>query len=411
MPPLIGSHHAWALVWGLSLLLFMPKIFLNKFMILVMSYGIYLYLMTNIFASSMDPWNVAALWREYYQLAMGVSIITYFEISQDYSGLAKLIKYTLFFILITAVMTLISSIIDPLYARNLGAASIANKYELKDILELQKFGGGSYGTAIAFMSILPVLIYFYKHPHQSPIRKFWIIVIISLTFIALFRMQIFANIMFAIFISMLSIVGAKNRKRIFLIIGFAILFIFIIPTSIYSEFFYYLSKLFSESIDISFKFQELGRFIEYGGNYMNQNNVIAGRAGRYPLLFLTFIKSPIFGCYFMTNGNEFGYNGIGAHLFWMNKITTMGITGFFFYIYILYAFIKKQTKKMMNEDFKFYIILSMMTIIFYGLLKVIGGRESWYTFFILLPGMYYLPLLKKEKTEEYNLLTNNNLTQ
>jgi hypothetical protein len=41
-------------------------------------------------------------------------------------------------------------------------------------------------------------------------------------------------------------------------------------------------------------------------------------------------------------------------------------------------------------------MLSAATIIFLGLLKAIGGREPWLMLILVIPGLYYLPLLEKQ---------------
>ena len=50
--------------------------------------------------------NVKTLWVEYYQIAVGCSIITYFHVSKDYLSLAKLVRWVLIFITITSALTI-----------------------------------------------------------------------------------------------------------------------------------------------------------------------------------------------------------------------------------------------------------------------------------------------------------------
>jgi len=52
-----------------------------------------------------------------------------------------------------------------------------------------------------------------------------------------------------------------------------------------------------------------------------------------------------------------------------------------------------------DKQFAFYFLLSVFSIIALGTMKTLTGRDLWYTFFIILPGFYYLPLLKKNTHE------------
>ena len=46
-----------------------------------------------------------------------------------------------------------------------------------------------------------------------------------------------------------------------------------------------------------------------------------------------------------------------------------------------------------------YFLLSLLSMVALGAMKTLIGRELWYTFFIIVPGLYYLPLLKKKKSK------------
>ena len=69
----------------------------------------------------------------------------YFRTSQDYKGLAILVKWTMILVGITAIMSIISSVIDPFYARKLIAG--------EGVGDIIKFGGGAYGFASALVCL------------------------------------------------------------------------------------------------------------------------------------------------------------------------------------------------------------------------------------------------------------------
>lgn len=294
-------------------------------------------------------------------------------------------------------MSIISSAIDPLYARNIiSVSSITSESERESILSLNRYGGGNYSTAIAFMCLYPILIYFYKNIRISIISKKQIIVYSVIIFLALLSMQIFGNILIAIAFGLIALLGMKKIKQSVLVIILLISITVIIPKEVYVNSLLFVSNYFNKDSDINYKIRDLADFFNSGVDTKDNNTTTGSRLERYPILMETFAKSPIFGCYFLSDESGNGYNSSGAHLYWMNKLTVTGIVGFLFFLFIPYSFIKNNLRYF-DSTYKFYYILASLSILSYGLIKVIGGREAWYTFFILLPGLYSLPLLKKNK--------------
>ena len=397
LPPVIRSHHLYTTIWGLSLLFFYPKIFLSKIMQYLVFYGLFFFLATNLIWYNIDKMNYYLIFYEFYYITVGVTVITYFIQVKDYLNLAKLVKWSLIFLLITAIMSIVSSFIDPMYARNiLNQASITLISEFDNVMKFRKLGGGTYSTAIAFMSLFPILIYSYKNKGSSFFSVTQIIFFSIIFFMALLGIQLFANIMISILIIFISILGIKkiNRSLITLILIFSIAFI--IPTNIYISTLNTLSNAFSTKSDINFKLNDLAMFLETGAE-IETNSTSAGlKAGRYPMLFESFRKSPFLGCYFLSDEYANGYNEAGRHLYWMNKLTTTGILGMILFLFIPFYHLKKLLKNI-NSEFKFFFLIASFSVLGYGFFKAIDGREAWYTFFIIIPGFYYLPLLKKTK--------------
>ena len=396
LPPIIRSHHLWTIIWVISLLIFNPKICLNKAIIYLLAYGLLLYLATETIWSNMDDWNYRRLFFEFYEIAIGVSVIIYFQQSNDYIGLAKITKWSIVFLCITAVMTIISSAIDPLYARNItGLATVTNESEIEAIINMERYGGGTYSTAGAFMCLFPIFIYYYKNIKVSLISKTQIIIISVIIFIALIGIQIFGNILIAIIFSIIALLGMKKIRQTSLAIFLFFLIILIIPKEKYVNSLLSVSEYFDKDSELNYKFRDLAIFIETGADIKDNSTGAGGRAERYPMLMQTFIKKPLLGCFYFSDKSGNGYNAVGAHLHWMNKLTITGIIGLIFFLLIPYNFIKSNSKRF-SPGYKFYYILASLSIISYGLIKQLGGRDTWYAFFIILPGLYYLPLLKKE---------------
>jgi hypothetical protein len=390
-------HYVWAIIWGLSLLVFYSKIFYSRTMVYIFTYGLIIFLATNTIWSSIDDWNYELLIREIYPIATGVSVITYFLHSKDYIGLAKITRWIIVFIFITAIMTIISSAIDPMYTRNMiGLSAASSESEREALLSIRRYGGGGYGTAAAFMCLFPIFIYYYKNIKMSLIQKNIIIIISIIIFYALLGMQVFGNILIAIGFSIFALLGTKKIKQSILAICLFFSIMLIIPKDIYVNRLLFVSDYFEKYSDINNKIRDLAIYIETGGNIEDNSTMVGGRVERYPMLMKTFLKSPLLGCYFFSDKTANGYRGSGAHLYWMNKLTVTGIIGLILFLIIPYCFIRNNLR-LFDSTYKYYYILASLSILSYGLMKNLIGRETWYAFFIILPGLYYLPLLKSKQ--------------
>lgn len=58
----------------------------------------------------------------------------------------------------------------------------------------------------------------------------------------------------------------------------------------------------------------------------------------------------------------------------------------------------------MQGKYGYYFMLSIFALIFYGLIKNIGGFEIWLAFFVIILGMCYLPLLNRGKLSKTELI-------
>ena len=405
LPPVVRSHHFWSAIWIVSLIFFYPQIFTKKAMVYVLFYGIVIYISIETIWSNIDFWNYKRLLFEFYEITIGISVITYFQQSKDFIGLARITLWSIFFLFITAIMSIFSSAIDPMYARDLTAlSSVTNESEREAILSFQVYGGGTYSTAAAFMCLFPGLIYYYKNIIISPLSKIQIIIFTLTLFFALFGMQIFGNILIGVVFSVIALLGVRKIRLSILLICFFFSIIIIIPKEVYVKSLITVGDLFDKDSELNYKFNDLAVFIETGADIKDNSTGVAGRAERYPSLFQTYMKGPLMGCFFFTDESANGYNRGGAHLYWMNKLTTTGIIGLIFFMYIPFNFIRNSLKQF-NSAYKFYYFLASLSILSYGLVKVVAGRDTWYSFFILLPGLYYLPLLRKEKKSEVSNIT------
>lgn len=392
LPSVLSSHVPWAIIWILSLVVFSPRVFLTKLMILVFIYGLFLGFGIFTFWRDMDLWNQRFLFTEFYHLSIGASVISYYFVSRDFFSLSKLARWAAIFILITAIMSIISSTIDPEYARNIiGVSAIENFFKVDEIMSMKKYGGGGYGTAIAFMSVLPLFVYFYKH--ITPSNKIFIFYLL-IVIIALFSMQIFANIIIGLLLVFFSFIGLNRFKKSLIFFMLIIGISYTIPKQYFINSLYKIGNMFNTYEELRYKFTDFAKFLETGAEIEDPSTGTGGRAQRLPELIISFSNNPVWGCYFFNKDGN-GYNPLGAHLYWANKLTTTGLVGFFIYISIIIYFVRK-LHSIVNKNVRYYYLLSSIGYLSYGLIKNLSSKGAWFAFFVIIPSFLFLPYIIKE---------------
>jgi len=365
---------------------------------IVWFYGIYLFFSLLTFNKNMDDWNKNLLINEFYQISVATSVISYYDFTKEYKKLALVTKWSLVFIIITAIMSIVTAFFNPMYARDIiGVEGLVSESEWNTVLSYKVYGGGGYGTAIAFMGIIPLLFYYYKNKNIITVKGKYILFCIITILIALLSMQIFANILLAILVLPFSLVRMRKRRKMFMLYSIIALLLLALPKPLFIDSLNEIANLFTEGSELHYKFRDFARFFEIGASF-DPSTGTGGRALRYPMLWESFVQSPFMGCYFLTDNNGNGYMHEGGHLFWMNKLTVMGLLGLLLFGLLIYYFVKKQLWNI-KSDYKYYYLLAIAVMLSYGLIKAIAGREVWYMLFIILPGLYYLNLLKRGNEE------------
>lgn len=389
LPPLLRSHHVYNIIWFFSLIIFSPKVFQNKLFLLVLLYGgLMIFVFFNTLWVNIGEWNKKQFLNEFYEIAVGVSVITYYRVEKDFYRLAKLARWTLFFVFITSVMSIITAFIEPTYARSLtGLSAINLQSDVDYYLSFKKLGGGTYGFAASLVCLFPALIYYVKNISISNIKMRYLIILLLSMFSALLGMQIFANILLATILILISFIFQGNNKNNIIVATVVLIIIFLIPIDTFVSLLSILGSLFSTQSAVYSKINDIITFIIYEDSI---NTGISVRAARYPLLLDSFVANPFVGHFLSGRTNDISY---GAHLHWMYKLAVYGLFGALPFFYILYKFIKNSLNYF-NKEHTFYFLLAVFSIIILGFMKTLAGREMWYMFFIIVPGLYYSQYLK-----------------
>ena len=395
--PYLGSFRFfWEPLGLLSFIFFYPKVILNKMVINILLYG---FLFTGILQYTL--WNFASDWykhsilEDFYNLVIFVFLAAYLLTAREFVFWGRLSKWGLYFLIITAIFTLVALQIAPTIIRE--SYSIDSN-DIQGYSTLFKLGFGGYGFGISLVALIPVLVFFIKSESKIFFSKKALWILLSLVLITLVQMQIFANIIVATFLIIFSFISSKNRIKGFFLNILLALILSLIPSSNYVKVLTNFSSNFSIDSDIYYKLNDMANYIDKSNE---SKNGIETRSARYPELFNAFSAKPIFGdasyaSYFQKELQN------GGHLFWMSRLTLWGIIGFIFYLLILKN-IFKPIHNLFDKEFRYYYGLSLFSVVVLGLIKNLAGREPYLMLLIIIPGLYFYSKSKLERNKRQYL--------
>lgn len=381
LPSILSSFLFYALCWFGALALLQPRVLLSKS-------SLYIYFWAFLYALFMFMGIYDIDYRfflsEILYVFLAISIYTYFISVGDYKGLARVILFTLIFIVITNITSIIGLDKFPMAARDLGGIlAIEGQFSLIELY--RKMGIASYGffTGLSFTTL--VIVYQIKN-NKGKIR-FLFIILLALIFWGLIKAQITAPLLLGTIGIIIGFGVTKEFKYSIIIVFFILLIFVLIPKSYISDIIVASANLFGGTtlhnhlIDISNAIDE--------GIMMGDTHV-SYRANRIPFLLEEFSKSPIIG-----GGESTG------HVFWLDRLSMFGLIGIIPWILILISQIKLNLK-ILSNDYKFYYLVSMLLFVSLGFMKNMDGREMMIIVFFLIPGIYYLKYLKKTQAHHIN---------
>ncbi|SHJ97279.1 hypothetical protein SAMN05444280_14418 [Tangfeifania diversioriginum] len=391
----LGSFaYLWAPLALITIILTRPSIFKKKLLIKVIFYGIFMVGILQFFLwNYLDDWNKGKIFGEFYNIFIMISILYYYKEKKEYHKLALIAKYAFIFILIGIIGTNIALSLDSMIVRQ---SASSGKFTSYQVMVYKYTGAMGYNYIQAMVCLIPILIFYIKNKQKMIFKTKTLIVVLLLLLITLIRSQVFANVLIAIFITILSLLDAKKfRKSVVIVLFFGFLF-YLIPNSYYIDAIYYLGEKFEPGTAMHYKINDFAFFLK--NPEIDIETGAGARAERYPMLFEALAANPLFG----NSSYNSPYDiGLGAHLYWMNRLTLWGIPGFIFFVYILISIFKK-ISSLFDEHYRFYYFLSILAFVLLGLIKATGGREIWFMLIVVIPGLYFLPLLlKKEENSSF----------
>lgn len=378
LPSVLHMYNFWLLGWFTALLLFYPKIFISKHFWPVYFYIFLFFTLFNTIWVDIGAQQKRFIWDEIISVFSAISIMTYFIEERDFKGVGLVVLFSLLFIAVTLITSIIGLETFPIAARNL-AGPLASAGRFNIIKMYNKIGIGGYGFFAGITFIIPVLLGQVKMPYYSRKNKALMIIGLILIFYTFIQSQYMANISIGVFILIFAMFGLRRYKNSIVISIIIILLFSFIPVTFWIILLERVALIFKDKL-MDFKIYDL---ISYLSGRALGNTGIDTRVDRVPMLIDNFLENPLFG---IGKGN--------GHLHWLNKLSMYGLIGTIPFFVIIYSYIK-YILKFYPKNYKFYYILAIAAYLILGSIKSLLGNEISYSFFFIVPGIYFLKYLKK----------------
>ena len=374
LPLPISPFYFISICWFVALAKYHPDVLISKSLIYIYVFAL-LYVLLDIAGVYHIDYRRFFI-RFIVPLFLSISIYTYYLSVRDYEGLSRLVLFSLIFITITALTTIIGVQDNPMAARQIGGA-LQGHGESELVDKYQKMGIATFGffSGLAFAS--PVIIASLKQKWKKRWKKRLFIAGIILVCYAYFKAQYTTALLFALAGAIMALVGTKNKERAFIVACFLFALIFIIPKTSLINPIYNISGYLGSTF-LQKRVHDLGEFIEEGENYRADRTHASIKLARIPILIKSIKENLLLG-----GGVNTGHN------FWLDWFSEYGIIGLIPWVLIITQQMRFNLK-IFSEDYKYYYLLSMFSFISFGFINNLGGSHMYLVVFIIIPGMFYL---------------------
>ena len=375
LPLPISPFYFITIGWVAALAFFYPAVLVSKKLI-----SIYVLILLYVLLDCAGVYDFDYRWvfiHYFIPLFLSISIYTYYMHVRDYRGLSYLVFFSLIFIMITALTTIIGIESNPMVARVIGG-KLQGQHEYELLAQYKKMGIATFGffTGIAFA--FPVMIASLKQKWKKRWRKYLFIAGLILLLYAYVKAQYTAALLFALGNSFMALVWNKNKTKSF-VIASALLIILICINPIH----FFINQMghiagYLESDFLQKRICDLGMFLEHGEIYQGADTHVGHKLSRILILIESIKENPFFG-----GGVNLGHN------FWFDWLSQYGIIGVAPWVVIITQQVRYNLK-LLSKDHKYYYLLSMFSFIFFGFINALRGSQIYAVVFIIIPGMFYL---------------------
>lgn len=385
VPILVSFRWLWAPVFLLFTLLFNFEVFKTKGGVAALSYGLlYVAILQYSVWNYANDWYKNAILEDFYAMFVFVVFFTVLCHKGYFRIWSKLAKFGLLFLVVTGIMTIVATEINPMVVR---ASYSSGFLKMGDFGSLYRLGFGSYGYMAAVVALLPIFVYFLRINDKVWLPRYVLVLLIFFFYFVLLRAQIFANILVGAAVLIFSFLGARRLRKSMVFITIVAVIVLLIPQTAYVSMLSNVAGYFDTESLVHEKFTDMAAYAQNPVLKETDTETGAGsRASRYPALWKVFLAAPFGGD--ASYSSSFGYElESGGHLYWMSRLALWGVFGFVGYLLILRA-IFKPVVFIFNQEFRFYYYLSLSAVITLGFMKNLSGREIYVVLLIIIPGLY-----------------------
>ena len=372
----------YTLLWIIGCLFLYRHILFSKdmlyvyFMLIIIAIGMHLFWQDRIVRNELI--SIRWLIDHIRHIFLAILIYTYFIKRGDYQGLAYVVFFTLSFICITAITTIIGLNKYPMAARELAAGAVRLG---ERAAYYQSIGIMGYGFVGGLAFLMPVLVYKIKNAYKNKSKK----TVLFLSMAGLFLFTIIQSrytmaLLFALFFAVMA-VFQKNTKTVIVILCLILITISFVPPTFFANIFIEFSTLFEGTLTEQ-RISDFAMTFQHGEMDRDSEYHTARRLGRIPILLESILSNPITG-----GGENLGHN------YWLDWMSLFGILGLFPWAIIIINQINNNLT-IFDDDYGLYYILSMVAFITFGMFNNIGGSHLITFAFFIIPGLNFLKYIK-----------------
>lgn len=371
-----SSKYFYLFSWTVALIYYNKKIFLSKsFKSLYFLVGLYLILIW------LGIYDVDFMWlfKKYIEpLFLSLMILEYFLYSKDFKSLKVVFNFTIFFITVTLITSIIGLQTFPMAARN----QAGDFLDAAQISRFRSIGIAGYGFFYGIAFIFPVFISNTKNARNLGAQQtfFWIFISV-ISVLGLIEAQFATAFLFSCLGGGVVWFSKLNNRRVFYQFSFILLLLILIPDVVYESIFIGIGELLGSGT-LQDRITDLGQSFAIG--FDSAETHAGARAARIPILLTSFFSSPIIG------------GGVNMyHNYWLDTLSQFGLIG----VIPWYVFIR--TSVVNNSKFmsKYYSNMYLLIILLYvamGFIKGMGQKVLIIFVFGIIPA--YLVLLSYQSS-------------
>lgn len=115
--------------------------------------------------------------------------------------------------------------------------------------------------ATAIVALIPLIIYFYRNHQITFINRKYLVISFLFVLFAIIRMQIFANLLVALLMILLSMQRTSRLKQTAFYIGLVLFLLVLVPNQVYYDAFIISSSYFDPQSNLHFKLVDMALFL------------------------------------------------------------------------------------------------------------------------------------------------------